>query len=238
MTKAVGDPVTALDLEAEQSLRAAITDAWPTHGFVGEETGAVGLDREYVWVVDPIDGTANFAADLTPWGVAVACLAHGTPVAAAVFTAPRGTTTVAATGRGARVDGERIHLRDGARLGVDSLIGTQWFRGATELPFLPRLLSTGARIRVLGSTVAQMCDVAAGRLHANVQAQGRLWDIAAPALIVIEAGGEVTDWRGHPLFPRPTLALEGHHPTIAGAPSIVRQVARLLRGVPLAVPLA
>ena len=122
MTKAVGDPVTALDLEAEQHLRAAIAKAWPTHGFVGEETDAAGVDREYVWIVDPIDGTANFAADLMPWGVAVACVARGAPIAAAVFAMPRGETTVACAGHGARVGAERIRLRDGARLDADSLL--------------------------------------------------------------------------------------------------------------------
>lgn len=232
MAKAVGDPVTVLDLEAERRFRAAIAKAWPTHGFLGEETDATGIDREYIWIVDPIDGTANFAADLMPWGVAVACVTRGVPIAAAVFTMPRAETTVACTGRGAHVAGERIRLRDRTRLGADSLIGTQWFRGETDLPFLPRLLATGSRMRVLGSTVTQMCDVAAGRLHANVQPQGRIWDIAAPALVVLEAGGQFTDWAGRPIFPLAQLDPARHHPAITGSPSIVREVVDLLRGVP------
>lgn len=232
MSKAEGDPVTDLDLEAEARLRAAITKAWPTHGFLGEETEATGLDREFVWIVDPIDGTANFAANITPWGVAVACLTRGAPIAAAVFCMPGRRTFAAATGLGARLDGEAILLRVGGALGPDSLVGMQWFRGETRLPFLPRILATGTRIRVQGSTVTQICDVATGQLAANIQTQGRIWDIAAPALILEEAGGELCDWRGEAIFPLRALDRDRHYPSVSGTRAVVRQVVALLGSPP------
>ena len=232
MSKGEGDPVTHLDLEAEARLRTAIATAWPTHGFLGEETDATGLDREFVWIVDPIDGTANFAADITPWGVAVACLTRGAPIAAAVFCMPGQRTLAAAAGRGARADGERIRLRAGGALGADSLVGMQWFRGETRLPFLPRILATGTRIRVQGSTVTQICDVATGRLAANIQTQGRIWDIAAPALILEEAGGEIRDWQGRPIFPLRALDRDRHYPSVSGTHAVVGQVVALLAAPP------
>lgn len=228
MSKAEGDPVTHLDLEAEARMRAAIAKAWPTHGFLGEETEATGLDREFVWIVDPIDGTANFAANITPWGVAVACLTRGVPIAAAVFCMPGRRTFAAAAGRGARVDGQRIRLQSSGTLGPDSLVGMQWFRGETRLPFLPRILATGTRIRVQGSTVTQICDVATGRLAANIQTQGRIWDIAAPALILKEAGGELCDWLGQPIFPLRALDRDRHYPSVSGTRAVVSQVVALL----------
>jgi myo-inositol-1(or 4)-monophosphatase len=229
MTKGEGDPVTELDLEAERRLRAATAKAWPSHGFLGEETGATGLDRDFVWIVDPIDGTANFAADLMPWGVAVACVTRGSPIAAAVYCMPQRQTMVACAGSGAHVNGHRLTLSSRPPLGPESLVGVQWFRGVDEVPFLPPVLATGTRVRVFGSTVTQMCDVAAGRLDANVQSQGRVWDIAAPALVVMEAGGEVTDWQGRSIFPLASLSPDLHHPHVCGTAAIVRQMVDLLR---------
>ena len=232
MSKGEGDPVTHLDLEAEARMRGAITKAWPTHGFLGEETGATGLDREFVWIVDPIDGTANFAANITPWGVAIACLTRGAPIAAAVFGMPGRRTFAAAASRGARLDGEPIRLQVGGALGPDSLVGMQWFRGETRLPFLPRILATGTRIRVQGSTVTQICDVATGQLTANIQTQGRIWDIAAPALILEEAGGDLCDWQGRAIFPLRALDRERHYPSVSGTRAVVSQVIATLASPP------
>lgn len=228
MSKGEGDPVTHLDLEAEARMRVAITKAWPTHGFLGEETETTGLDHEFVWIVDPIDGTANFAANITPWGVAVACVTRGAPIAAATFCMPGRRTFAAAASRGVRLDGEQIRLKVGGALGPDSLVGMQWFRGETRLPFLPRILATGTRIRVQGSTVTQICDVATGQLAANIQTQGRIWDIAAPALILEEAGGDLCDWRGQAIFPVRALDRDRHYPSVGGTRAVVSQVVALL----------
>jgi len=234
--KGVGDPVTDLDVTAERKLRERIERRWPTHGFVGEETGSARLDAAHVWVVDPIDGTANFAAGLAPWGVSVACLRDGAPIAGAVYNHPEGVTVLAQRGGGASIAGEpaaHLRLRDDACLDPDAVIGVQWFRGRTRLPFLPRLLATGTRVRVFGCTVVQLCDVARGRLQANVQEQGRIWDVAAAGLVVEEAGGRFTRWDGRPLFPCTAADLERHHATVAAPPAIHAHLVRALRAVPV-----
>ena len=109
-----------------------------------------------------------------------------------------------------------------------AILGVQWHRGARELPYLGGLLSTGTRIRNLGCTVVQLCDVATGRLDGNVQEQGRLWDFAAAALLVTEAGGRFTSWTGHDIFPLANLGSVGHLPSVAAHPSIHGQLCELL----------
>lgn len=229
----MGDPVTDLDLAGEHRLRQRIARRWPGHGFIGEETGLSDVDRAHVWIVDPIDGTANFAAGLSPWGVSIACLRDGMPVAGAVYVFPEDVTVVARRGSGTHVGRRRIRIPAAARLDANSVIGVQWFRGATRLPFLPGVLGTGTRVRVFGSTVVQLCDVARGRLQANVQEQGKLWDIAAAGLIVQEAGGNFARFDGRPIFPFSAAQLDQDHSSVAGPPGVYRQLIRLLGRTPV-----
>ena len=230
-SKEVGDPVTDLDIAGERRLRAAIEEHWPQHGFVGEETGTAEVGRSHVWIVDPIDGTANFARGLQPWGVSVACLRDGEPIVGAVYAYPEDVTVVATHGEGVRAGRTRLRMPVETRLDADSVVSAQWFRGGRHLSFLTKLVSTGTRIRVFGCTVVQLCDVARGRLHANVQQQGRIWDIAAAGLIVQESGGKFTGWNGLPIFPCSAADLQRHHASVAASPGIHGQLVRLLQGV-------
>ncbi len=218
--KGPGDFVTAVDLAAERWLRDRLCALVPEAGFLGEETPSTDLDRGLVWCVDPIDGTSNFAHGLPMYAVAVALLERRRPVVAAVWTAPDGLLHSAARGLGASRRGRRIRIPDG-RADDGAIHGAQWFRGNDDLRFLSALQARGARIRTFGSTVVQLVDVACGRLDANVQQQGRIWDLAAAGLIVEEAGGRFTDWHGRPVFPFPSLTVE-HTATLAAAPNVHR----------------
>jgi myo-inositol-1(or 4)-monophosphatase len=234
--KGVGDFVTAVDVRAERQLRPALAALLPEAGFLGEESDPSDLDRPWIWVVDPIDGTSNFARGLPHFAVSVALLFRGQPVLAVVHAAPERTLYVARHGAGARRDGRRLRAPAG-RLDDGAMIGCQWFRGQQQLGFVARLQRRGGRIRTLGSTVTQLADVAAGRLDANVQEQGRVWDIAAAGLVAVEAGCRFTDWRGRAVFPFRSLAIE-HVATVAATPSVHRGVLRLLRGARAVVPVA
>lgn len=224
--KGEGDFVTAIDLRAERLLRPALTRLWPDAGFLGEESDPRDLDRAWLWVVDPIDGTSNFANGLPHFAISAALLHGGHPVLAAIHCFPENRLYLARHGRGTLRDGKRLRIPDG-RLDDGSMFGCQWFRGQQDLDFVRRLQRRGARIRTIGSTVTQLADVAAGRLHANVQEQGRTWDIAAAGLVVLEAGGRFTTWSGRPVFPFPRLDI-GHTATVAAPPNIHRGVLRLL----------
>lgn len=229
--KGVGDFVTSIDVRAERRLRRTLAQWLPTAGFLGEETPAHELDRDLVWVVDPIDGTSNFANGLPHFAVAVALLAARTPVLAAIHAYPEDATYTAIAGGGARRNGRRLRCPAG-QVDDGGMIGCQWFRGASDLAFVERLQRGGSRVRTFGSTVTQLLDVAAGRLDANCQQQGRIWDFVAAGLVVQEAGGRLTDWRGRSLFPLPDLQA-GHVPTLAAAANVHPTLCRWLRGCPL-----
>lgn len=225
--KGEGDYVTTVDVRGERLLRRALLRALPEAGFLGEETPASELGRDWLWVVDPIDGTSNFAHGLPHFAVSAALLFRGRPLLACVHCAPEGALYTALDGGGARRDGRRIRVRE-RTLDAGAIVGCQWHRGQQDLAFLARLQKRGNRIRTFGSTVTQLADVAMGRLDANVQEQGRVWDYAAAGLVAVEAGARFTDWRGRDVFPLANLAI-GHTATIAAPPGLHAQVVRLLR---------
>ncbi len=212
--KGEGDFVTAVDRQAESELRRLLLSKYPEHGFLGEETGGHRLGAEHVWIVDPIDGTSNFAAGLPQFAVSLACLQGGQPLVAAVHCAPERRTYSALLGRGAWCEEQVLRISD-APLDDAAILGVQWFRGPNRLTFLPKLLDGGARVRVMGSSVTQLCDVASGRLLANLQEQGRIWDIAAAGLIAAEAGAIFSDWQGRDIFPFAELGADRHYPSLA-----------------------
>ncbi len=210
--------VTDVDRACERRIRSALLAAMPEAGWLGEETGGKKCDRELTWVVDPIDGTSNYACGLPHWAVSIALLQRGVPVVAAVWAEPEGALYTAIAGHGA--------MRNGAPLRAPkttwddkAVVGCQWRRSAKPPAILPAIQQQGARIRCYGSTVVQMLDVANGRLVANIQEQGHLWDLAAAALVLTEAGLLVTGWDGSPLFPA-KLDGEIHLPSFAAAPGV------------------
>lgn len=225
--KGTGDFVTRIDRAVERRLRRQLLDAFPEHGFVGEESGAKRPDADFVWIVDPIDGTSNFAQGLPVHAVSVACLHRGDPIAAALHCAPGQQTYRAGKGIGAFCGRTRMQVPT-ARLDDASVIGAQWFRGEFAPDFLGPLCRSGARVRTFGSTVTQICDVAAGRLHANVQQQGKIWDIAAVGLLAEEAGARFTDFAGRRILPFPDLDPDRHYPSIAAPAPVHRALVRLL----------
>jgi myo-inositol-1(or 4)-monophosphatase len=227
--KGAGDFVTEIDRQVEAMLAGQLAKALPSAGFLGEESDPRDLEREWVWVADPIDGTSNFANGLPHHGVAVALLWRCRPVVGVVHCAPENATYTAIAGWGAWRQRRPIRVAS-ARTDDRAIIGCQWHRGPQELEFLARLQTSGARIRTFGCTVAQLVDVAMGRLDANVQQQGRVWDIAAAGLVAVESGAQFTDWGGRPLFPFASLD-QGHLPSVAAAPAAHRRICRLLSGL-------
>lgn len=226
-SKAPGDFVTEVDLAAEKLLRRRILTEWPDHGMLGEEQPPENLDADLVWILDPIDGTSNFGRGLPTFAVSVACVHRGTPVAAAVHCLPEDATYHAGIGLGAFRERRRLRLR-ARRLDLKAIVAVQWHRGPREFGYLEELTRTGTRIRNLGCTAAQLCDVAAGRLDANVQEQGKIWDFAAAALLVQEAGGRFTSWDGDPIFPLSGFDGAVHHPSVAAHPAVHRELCALL----------
>lgn len=224
--KGVGDFVTAIDLRSEKRLRRELRQLLPDAGFLGEETDPDLIDSDWLWIVDPIDGTSNFARGLPQFSVSVALLHRGQPILGVVHCQPEDALYVAVHRNGVWRNGRRVTTPRG-RFDDGAMVGCQWFRGQADMSFLPALQSEGARIRTLGSTVVQLADCVMGRLDANVQQQGRLWDFAAAGLLAIEAGLRFTDWSGKPVFPVRDLHVV-HTATVAARPNVHKRIVALL----------
>ncbi|MDI3284094.1 inositol monophosphatase family protein [Polyangium sp. 15x6] len=210
-TKPDRTPVTAADRDAEAAIFAAIRARFPDHALLGEETGAhEGADNEARWIVDPLDGTRGFSRGGSFWGPLVALEHRGAIVAGAMALPALGETYWAARGLGAfRQVGEAPPERL-AVSGIADLADATLSLGEPRCLLAPplgervsRLVLSAAQARCYGD-LAGCALVLTGRAEAWIEAGVKIWDIAALAVLVEEAGGRFTDFEG-----RPTVA-SGH----------------------------
>jgi myo-inositol-1(or 4)-monophosphatase len=210
------DLVTAADRAVEADFRRLIASRFPHHCVLGEESGAPGPATASRWIIDPVDGTTNFAHGLALFCISIALEIDGQvalgvvydPMAEELFTAERG--------EGARLNGVRLAVSD-ARTLVDSLLCTGFpYRSADgrarQVELFGAFLRESRAVRRLGSAALDLCYVAAGRFDGFWEEQLNAWDIAAGALIAAEAGARVTDFAGRPVDLRAgeIVASNGH----------------------------
>ncbi|GAB2673372.1 inositol monophosphatase family protein [Paenibacillus thermoaerophilus] len=206
------DLVTEVDKGAETMIRNLIRTHFPQHAFLGEE--GVGGDEEdlltperaeqaeYVWIVDPVDGTTNFVHGLPFFSVSIALAHRGEVIVGVVYDPVRDELFVAEKGKGAYVRGKRARVSEEATL-ADSLLATG-FPADTDrnLPInllgIRHLATRSRNIRTIGSAALHLAYVSAGRLSGFWELGLNAWDVAAGALLVQEAGGRVTDTAGRP----------------------------------------
>lgn len=200
----LADPFTEADLRAEETVRGMLETAQPSFGFLGEEGGlSQGEDRSHVWIVDPLDGTANFLAGLPLFAVNIALARDGEVIAGVTHVPMLGETFWAETGQGAWLNGRpaRVSSRRGmiqAMLGVGIPFAGKP-RHAQFVAEMERLTPRVMGIRRLGAGAIDMAYVACGRFDAYWEQSVSAWDMAAGAVIVREAGGVVTDTLGRQL---------------------------------------
>ncbi|MEX2550892.1 MAG: inositol monophosphatase family protein [Nitriliruptoraceae bacterium] len=209
-----GTPVTDADVEVDDRLRARLADAFPAHGILSEERGTVAPDTTWTWVIDPVDGTSNFTNRLPYWCVSVALLCEGRPVLGVVDAPVLGRRYSGVVGQGAEVTSRTTSLdgrHDQARtrpLRVRPAV--DWHDRRNN--HVPLMLTTGTakRVRgagltlnprVMGSTALDLAVVAEGVAAASIARVPKVWDIAAGALLVEEAGGAVVTIGDEPLLP-------------------------------------
>ena len=199
--KAPFDLVTDADTESEAAIIATIRAAFPEHAVVAEESGLTAGDAECRWLVDPLDGTVNFAHGVAVAAVSIALTRRSEPLAAVVLNPFSGEFFSAAAGRGARLNGQPIRVNAADRLS-ESLLATGFPYERSELDRvtarLGRLIQVAQGIRRFGSAALDLCFVACGRFAGYWEHGLKPWDTAAGALIVQEAGGRVTDLSGRP----------------------------------------
>ncbi len=197
--KSAGDYVTEVDRSAEQAAIRVLQAGAPDIAILAEESG--GTRRDRMWVIDPVDGTTNFVRGFPVVGVSIALMENGRPVIGAVTAPLLGEAWSAAEGEGA-------FDREGRRLSVSTHPGAgvvatgfpfrRKERLARYLPVMTRALERFEDLRRAGAASLDLAYVGAGAFDGYFELGLGLWDIAAGALLVREAGGVVTDWAGDP----------------------------------------
>lgn len=193
------DLVTEADLQAEERIISALRGAFPQHRIVGEESGIGEQESDFVWYVDPLDGTTNFAHGYPHYSVSIALQYRRRTVLGVVFDPGRGELFSAERGGGAFMNGKRLSVSS-VREPQDALLATGFPYELEDRPralsFLGRLLTDIQGIRRDGSAALDLAYVAAGRLDGYWELSLHPWDCAAGALMVEEAGGRVSGLGG------------------------------------------
>jgi myo-inositol-1(or 4)-monophosphatase len=196
------DLVTEVDAEAEQVIRNELLGTFPTHGMLAEEGGELAGEADARWIVDPLDGTTNYAHGLSIFCVSIALERAGEVVLGVVHDPMGEETFIAERGRGATLNGDPINVSDTGEL-IRALIATGLPYDRAEMPealeLFGRFAATTRGMRRLGSTALDLCYVAAGRLEGYYERGIWPWDLAAGSVILEEAGGRLTNYRGDKL---------------------------------------
>jgi len=218
------DPVTEADRAAEAVMRRLIKSSFPQHGIVGEEFGNEHEDAEYVWVLDPIDGTKSFISGFPTWGTLIALLHRGTPVYGMMHQPYIGERFSGDSGS-ARYQGaigsRKLAVRRCASLSEAALFTTSPLLMNEADREIFRSVESKARLARYGGDCYSYCMLAAGHLDLVIETELKSYDIAALIPIVTGAGGVVTTWEGKP-------AQNGGRIVAAGDPRVHEEALKLL----------
>ena len=224
--------VTSADMEGEQAFRSAVIARHPAHGVRGEELPPLNADAEFVWVVDPIDGTAEFAAGVPLWGTIIGLHYRGCPLVGVIDMPALNLRASAAYGLGARINSERIEIQAMSdaeingreRIGTPSKVNYAKREGGGAM--FHKLCEAHPNIRVMHTCFTHVL-AASGGLDAAIECNAPLWDVAATRILIEEAGGkyvqiktskkDATSDDGEPL-----------HNVVFGRPGLVERIAATL----------
>ncbi|MFQ6100075.1 MAG: inositol monophosphatase family protein [Anaerolineae bacterium] len=199
--KGYRDIVTDADTAAEAAILDLIRARFPDHAIISEEAGDSQIGGRCTWIVDPLDGTTNYAHRVPVFAVSIGVLEEGEPLIGVIHDPLRDQTFVAERGGGATINGAPIHVSRVARLD-HTLVGLDWTHDDEGrewvLAYLRRVAPRCGTVRVLGSATLGLAYVAAGWLDAYFHLALKPWDAAAGVLMIAEAGGRCTTLEGEP----------------------------------------
>ena len=196
----INNPVTEADHASEKAIIEVIKSNFPDHFILSEEAGEIKMDSNYKWIIDPIDGTINFANGIPICCVSIGLEFEGEIVMGAVFNPLMNEFYFAEKGKGATLNDKKIMVSNKTRV-LDSCLVTGFPYTYLDTPNGPlqifeKLIRKGVPVRRLGSAAIDLCWVACGRFDGFYEHKLQAWDSAAGFLMVAEAGGKVTDFSG------------------------------------------
>ena len=226
-SKGPNDFVSEVDRAAEQTIIDILLDAYPGHAILAEESGRErgAKDSEFLWIIDPLDGTTNFLHGLPIYAVSIALAHRGIVQQAVVYDPTRNDLFFASRGRGAFLNERRLRVSKRIRL-AESLIGTGFpFRKGDNfqryVKMFDHVMQSCAGLRRPGAAALDLCYVAAGHYDGFFETGLSPWDAAAGALMITEAGGLVGNFTGEPDFLY-------RREIVAGNPRIYGQLVHIL----------
>lgn len=221
------DYLTATDGAIELFVREAIEQRFPGDAVLGEEGGG-SVDGTRLWIVDPVDGTANFARQIPHYCVSLGLIENGQLRAGAIYEPNHDELFIAERGQGAWLNGERMRVSDVSEINA-STVEVGWSTRipvSTYLDRVGRAATAGCSVRRAGSGALGLAYVAAGRIEAYAEAHINSWDVAGALLLVTEAGGHVSDFwtpggieNGNPILAC-NAALAGQMQALFGTPLV------------------
>jgi myo-inositol-1(or 4)-monophosphatase len=225
--KQVNDFVTEVDHAAEKTIIETLLGAYPGHGILAEESGSEhgAKDSEFVWIIDPLDGTTNFIHGFPVYCVSIALAVKGKIEQAVIYDPSRNDLFTATRGRGAYMNDRRLRVSKRIRL-AECLISTGFpFRPGDNLPdymaMMGEVMKRTAGLRRPGAAALDLAYVAAGFTDGFFESGLQPWDVAAGSLLVTEAGGLVGNFTGEADF----LA---QHECLAGNPKVYGQMVSII----------
>ncbi|GAB4555474.1 MAG: inositol monophosphatase family protein [Rhizobacter sp.] len=226
-TKSTNDFVTEVDQRAEEVIIETLLTAYPGHGILAEESGRThgAKNSEYVWIIDPLDGTTNFIHGLPFYAVSIALAFRDQIQQAVVYDPTRNDLFYASKGRGAFLNDKRLRVSKRTRMS-DSLIGTGFpFRKGDNfkryVAMFEEVMQACAGVRRPGAAALDLCYVAAGYYDGFFETGLSPWDIAAASLMITEAGGLIGNFTGESDFMY-------QREVVAGNPKVYGQLVNIL----------
>ncbi|WOB10355.1 inositol monophosphatase family protein [Piscinibacter gummiphilus] len=239
-TKSANDFVTEVDHRCEEAIIETLLGAYPGHGILAEESGRThgAKNSEYVWIIDPLDGTTNFIHGLPFYAVSIALAFRDQIQQAVVYDPTRNDLFYASKGRGAFMNDKRLRVSKRTRLS-DSLVGTGFpFRKGDNfqryLKMFAEVMTSCAGVRRPGAAALDLCYVAAGHYDAFFETGLNPWDIAAASLIITEAGGLIGNFTGEADFMYQREVVAGNPKIYAQMVNILAPFTRIIKDAPAA----
>ncbi len=232
--ESISSVLTEADLASEKAILEVLEHTSDPYNIISEESGYIDYGAEYTWVVDPLDGTSNFAAGLPWFGVIIALMWKGEPILSGMYLPVDQDVYLAESGMGAWKNGAPIRTSPSSNL-AEHLVAYSFDFSAdpsktnSEMQLIARLTAHVRNIRSTNS-LCDFCYTADGRLGAAINQTTKIWDIASPSLIIKEAGGVLTDINGDVIiFDLSSGSFDRNYTIVAAGAEIHQAIMRIIK---------